>query len=67
MNLFWMYGRTHWMGDCPSQGLYLHRTTQHRKMQTHTSVPQVEFEPMIPVFEHSKTVCALDHATFGTG
>jgi hypothetical protein len=42
-----------------TQGLYLHRTTQIQK-NTHTSMPQVGFESMIPVFELLKTVYALD-------
>jgi hypothetical protein len=39
----------------PSQGCYLHRTTQ-------TPMPRVEFKLTTPVFEHAKTVHALDCA-----
>jgi len=54
-------------GISPTQGLlYLHRTTQHRK-RVHTSMPRAGFETAIPVFERSKTVCALDRAAIGTG
>jgi hypothetical protein len=42
-----------------SQGRYLH-TGQHK--HTQTSMPQVGFEPTIPVFEWAKTVHALDRA-----
>jgi hypothetical protein len=42
----------------PVQGLYLHRTTQHRKMQM--SMAQARFEPAIPMFKWLKTVLALD-------
>jgi len=31
MNLFWTFGRTLGRGISPTQGLYLHRTTHHRK------------------------------------
>jgi len=44
MNL-WTFDRTPWTGDSPTQGLYLHRTTQHRKTQTHTSVPKRDSNP----------------------
>jgi len=50
-----------------TQGLYLHRTTQHRKTRTHTSVPRAGFEPTIPVFEWPKAVRALDSAATRTG
>jgi hypothetical protein len=39
-----------------------HRTTQTQNKRTQTSMPQVEFEPTIPVFERAKTVHALDRA-----
>jgi hypothetical protein len=45
----------------PSQGRYLHaghQKTQNRR--TYTSMPQVGFEPSIPVFEQVKTVHAID-------
>jgi hypothetical protein len=46
----------------PSQGRYLHRTTQTQNNLTQTSMPRVGFEPTIPVFERAKTVYALDRA-----
>jgi hypothetical protein len=42
-------------GIWPSQGRYLHRTTQ-------TSMPWVRFEPTIAAFERAKTVHALNRA-----
>jgi hypothetical protein len=45
-----------------SQGRYLHRTKQTQNKRTQTSMPWVEFEPMLPVFERAKTVHALDRA-----
>jgi hypothetical protein len=54
-------------GISPTQALYVHGTTQHRKTHTHTSKPRAVFESMIPVFERSKTVRALDRAAIGTG
>jgi hypothetical protein len=47
-------------GINPSQGHYLHRTTQTQNKRTQTSMPQVRFEPTIPVLERAKTVHALD-------
>jgi len=40
-------------GISPAQGLYLHRTTQHRKTLT-KSIPRAGFEPAIPMFERLK-------------
>jgi hypothetical protein len=42
-------------GSALSQGRYLHRTTQTHKKRIQTSVPQVGFEPTMPVFGRSKT------------
>jgi hypothetical protein len=42
----------------PTQGLYLHRTTQHR----HTSMLRAGFEPAILTFERPKTVLASDRS-----
>jgi hypothetical protein len=51
------------MGDHPvARPLPTHRTTQTRNKGTQTSMPQVGFEPTIPVFEWAKTVHALDSA-----
>jgi hypothetical protein len=54
-------------GISPTQGLYLHRTTQHRKKRGHTSMPRAVFEPAIPMFERQKTERVLDRAATGTG
>jgi hypothetical protein len=43
----------------PSQGRYLHRTTQTQNKRRQTSMPRVGFEPKIPVFASAKTVHAL--------
>jgi hypothetical protein len=45
-------------GISPSQGRYL-----HTQKSTQTCMPQVRFEPMIPVFEVEKTIHVLDHAS----
>jgi hypothetical protein len=57
------FSRTLWMGGViyqPSQGLYLHRTTQHRKMRTyiHASSGIQTHDPNVQV---AKTY-TLDHA-----
>jgi hypothetical protein len=39
-----------------------HRTTQTQNKRKYTSMPRVEFEPTIPVFERAKTIHALDRA-----
>jgi hypothetical protein len=56
-------GRTLWTGDQPVvRPLPTHRTTQTRNQRTETSMPRVEFEPTIPMFERAKTGHALDRA-----
>jgi hypothetical protein len=51
------------MGDQPvARPLPTHRTTQTQNKRTQTSMPQVGFEPTIPVFEPTKTVHALARA-----
>jgi hypothetical protein len=51
------------MGDQPvARPLPAHRPAQTRNKRTKTSMPQVGFEPTIPVFERAKTVHALDCA-----
>jgi hypothetical protein len=47
-------------GISPSQGRYLHRTTQTQNKRTQTSMFRVWFEPTIPVLERAKTVHAVD-------
>jgi hypothetical protein len=42
--------------------LSTHRTTQTQTKRKQISMPQVGFEPMIPVFKRAKTVHALDRA-----
>jgi hypothetical protein len=37
-----------------------HRTTQIQNKRTQTFMPQIGFEPTIPVFEQAKTVLALN-------
>jgi uncharacterized membrane protein YfhO len=39
----------------PSQGGCLHRTTQTQNKRRQISMPPVEFEPTIPLFERAKT------------
>jgi hypothetical protein len=56
-------GRTCWTGDQPvARPLPTHRTTQAQNKRTETSMPRVEFEPKIPVFERAVMVHALDCA-----
>jgi len=66
MNLFGHLVGLLRQGISMTQGLYLHRTTQHRKTQTYTSMPWVGFDPMIPVFKRPKIVYALDHTAIET-
>jgi hypothetical protein len=62
LNLY-IVGRTSWLGDQPiARPLPTHRTTQTQNKHIQMSMPQVGFEPMIPVFERTKTVRALDRA-----
>jgi hypothetical protein len=61
---FYKVGRTPWTGDQPvARPLPIHRTEQTQNKRTQTSMPQVEFEPTVPVFEWAKTVHALDRAS----
>jgi hypothetical protein len=54
---------TPWKGDQPvARPLPTHRTTQAQNKGTQTFMPQVGFEPTIPVFEPVKTVHVLDRA-----
>jgi hypothetical protein len=46
----------------PSQGRYLHRTTETQNKRRQTSMPRVAFEPRIPAFERVKTLNSLDGA-----
>jgi hypothetical protein len=49
---------TPWTGDQPVASTY---TGQHNTEKCrYIYMPQVGFEPMIPVFEQLKTVCASD-------
>jgi hypothetical protein len=50
-------------GIGPSQGRYIHRTTQTQNKRTQISMPWAGFEHTIPLFERAKTVHALDRAT----
>jgi hypothetical protein len=49
-------------GISSSQGRNLHRTTQTQNKGKQTSMPRVEFEPTIRVFERAKTVPVVDRA-----
>jgi hypothetical protein len=61
--IFYTVSSTPWMGDQPvARPLPTHRTTQTQKKCTQTSLPEVVFEPTIPVFEQVKTIHALDRA-----
>jgi hypothetical protein len=51
----------------PSQGRYLHRTTQTQNKRIQTSMHLAGFEPTIPVLKRAKIFHALDRATTVTG
>jgi hypothetical protein len=54
-------GRTPWTENHPvSRPLLIHRTAQTQNKRTQTSMPQVVFEPTIPVLKRAKTVHAFD-------
>jgi hypothetical protein len=62
LNLYTV-GRTPWTGDQPvARPPPTHRTTQTQNKRTHTFMPRVGFEPMIPAFERANTVHALEIA-----
>jgi len=67
MNLFGKLVVHFGRGISPTQGFYLHKTTQQRKTSRHASMPWAGFETTIPVFERSKRVRSLNRATIGTG
>jgi hypothetical protein len=50
-----------------SRPIPAHRTAQTQNKDTQTSMPQVELEPAIPVFERAKTVHALDRTATAIG
>jgi hypothetical protein len=61
--IFYTVGMTPCKGDQPvSWPLPAHRTAQTQNKCTYRSMPQVGFEPNIPVFERAKTVQAFDRA-----
>jgi hypothetical protein len=61
--IFYTDGRAPWTSNQPvARPVPTHRTTQTQNNRTQTSMPQVGFEPMIPVFERAKTVHALNRA-----
>jgi hypothetical protein len=60
--ILYTVGSTPWTGINPSQGRYLHMTTQTQNKRTQTTRPRVGFEPMIPVLERAKTVHASEGA-----
>jgi hypothetical protein len=50
-------GRTPWMGNQPTaRPLPAHRTAQAENKRTQTSMPRVEIEPTIPVFERATVI-----------
>jgi hypothetical protein len=57
---FYTVGRTPLTGDQPvGRPLPAHKTAQTQNKRTQASMPQVTFEPTIPVFQRAKTVHAL--------
>jgi hypothetical protein len=61
MNLFGQLVGLLGRGIGPTQGLYLHSTTQYRKAQTHIHA-SIGNRTTIPVFERPKTVRASDRS-----
>jgi hypothetical protein len=60
---FYTVSRTPSTGDQPvARPLPAHRSAQTQNKCTQTSMPQVGFDPTIPVFERAKTDHALDRA-----
>jgi hypothetical protein len=60
-------GRTPWTSGHPvTRPLSTYRTPQTQNKRTQTSMPQMEFERTIPVFERAKTVHALGQAHIGS-
>jgi hypothetical protein len=56
------------MGDqSVARPLPTHGATKTQNKSIQTSMPQVRFEPTIPVFQPAKTVHALDRAATVTG
>jgi hypothetical protein len=61
--IYYTVGRTPRTGDQSiRRPLPSHRTAQAQNKRTQTSMPQVKFEPTVPVFERAKTFHALDRA-----
>jgi hypothetical protein len=61
--ILYTVGKTPCTGDQPvARPLPIHRSTQTQNKRTQTSMPSVEFEPTITVFQRAKTVHALDCA-----
>jgi hypothetical protein len=61
--IIYTVGKIPWTGDqFFEMPLPAHRTAQTQNKRTQTSMPQVVFEPTIPVFERAKRVYALDRA-----
>jgi len=55
------------MGDWPiTRPLPTQDSTTQKSMNIHPFLEQ-DSNPMILVFEWSKTICALDHVAIGTG
>jgi hypothetical protein len=66
--IFYTVDRTPWTGDqSVAMPLPTHRTAQTQNKCTQTSMPQMGFEPTVPMFERAKTVHALDRADIVIG
>jgi hypothetical protein len=61
--ILYTVGRTPWTRDLPvARPLPKHRTRQIETKRTQTFMPQVGFEPTIPVFKQVKAIHSLDRA-----
>jgi hypothetical protein len=66
--ILYTVGKSPWTRDQPvARPLPACRTTQTQNKRTQTSMPRVEFEHTISVFEGVKTVHALDRAATAIG
>jgi len=61
----WTVGRTQ-TGDQPDPKASTYTGQHNTGKRGHTTMPRARFEPLIPVFEWSKTVRALYRVAIGT-
>jgi len=67
MKPFRHFGGTPWTGGLAHRKASTCTGQRNTGKRGHTPMPRAGFKPMIPVFERSKTICALDRAATWTG